>query len=225
MEQDRKKAEEEEKARLARIAEEEEAIKRRQIENAALEAQLEQILPQVREADLIAAELGRDVRFNSQLTGVIPDFGVAGKNNMKKEFLIKVDNREDGVSYLWNADKFTNRIFLMREKYNEYVDNLGKIPDFSNKDEDPFYDVPQPIMLGKSYLELASLSYMIDSDKAAGVYTTNTAYPDGTCGTLYISYTPCDADGTGEPPDELLVEEAEELLGKQIHFKVNVEKA
>lgn len=41
LEADRKKAEEEEKARLARIAEEEEAIKRRQIENAALEAQLE----------------------------------------------------------------------------------------------------------------------------------------------------------------------------------------
>lgn len=179
----------------------------------------------MREADLIAAELNRDVRFNSQLTGVIPDFAIGSSNNSKREFLIKVDNREDGVSYLWNVDKFANRIILMREKYNEYVDNLGKIPDFSNKDEDPFYDVPQPIMLGKSYLNLAPLAYTLDCEKEAGIYTTNTAYPDGTCGKLKISYLPCDEEGTGEAADELLVDEPEELLGKQIFFKVNVTSA
>jgi hypothetical protein len=184
----------------------------------------------VREADLIAAELNRNIRFNSELVGIIPDFpDKNGSQDSKREFFIKVDNREDGVAYIWNADKFSNRVILMRDKYNEYVDNLGKIPDFSNKEDDPFWDKAQPIMIGKSYLELATLAYSFDHGKDAKIFTTLSAYPDGTCGELTCSYVPCDDTGDGEPADELMEiagpEDLNLLLGKQIFFKVKVDGA
>ena len=87
---------------------------------------------------MIAGEFDRKITFSSQLTSQLPDFDEV--KNMKKEFKIKVDNREEGYFYVWDADKFANGVYMMRDKYNEYVDNLGKIPDFSNKDEDPFWD-------------------------------------------------------------------------------------
>ena len=37
---------------------------------------------------------------------------------------------------------------------------------------------------------------------------------------MKVGYYPCDAEGTGEPDDEALVEEPEELLGQTIYFNV-----
>jgi hypothetical protein len=90
----------------------------------------------------------------------MPDFG--DMKAQKREFKIKVDNREGGYFYIWDPDKFSNRVYEMRELYNEYCDNLGKIPDFSDKSKDPFWDNPEPVLIGKSYLGLASLGYTLD---------------------------------------------------------------
>lgn len=75
MEEERRKSKEDEEKRLEKIRQEEENIKRRQAETAALEGKLEQILPQVREANLIASEFDRKITFSSQLSSVMPDFG------------------------------------------------------------------------------------------------------------------------------------------------------
>jgi len=86
-------AAEREVARQDRIKKEEEMIKLRQAENSALEQKLEEILPKVREANMIAAEFNRDIRFNSQLTSAMPDFG--DLKSEKRIFAVKTDNRED----------------------------------------------------------------------------------------------------------------------------------
>lgn len=152
----------------------------------------------------------------------MPDFDEL--KSQKREFKIKVDNREEGYFYVWEPDKFANRIYMMRDKYNEYVDNLGKIPDFSNKEEDPFWDSPEPVLIGKSYLGLASLVYSLDDALELKVFSTNTAFASGECGTINVGYEACNAEG-GPPPDEFLeVEDAQEMLGKEIFFKVNVDK-
>ena len=75
LEQEKIAAAEREAERQERIRKEEEMIKLRQAENSALEQKLEQILPKVREANMISAEFQRDIRFNSQLTSAMPDFG------------------------------------------------------------------------------------------------------------------------------------------------------
>jgi len=130
LEQDKLAAVERDKERAEKIRREEELIKLRQAENSALEQELEKILPLVREANMIAAEFNRDIRFNSQLTSAMPDFGDIKAE--KRIFEIKVDNREVGYFYVWNPDKFTDRVEMMRELFNEYVESAGEMPDFSN---------------------------------------------------------------------------------------------
>ncbi len=130
LEQEKIAAAERERERQEKIRKEEEMIKLRQAENSALEADLERILPLVREANMIAAEFSRDIRFNSQLTSTMPDFGDIKAE--KRIFQIKVDNREDGYFYVWDPEKFVNRVEMMRAMFNEYVES-GEMPDFTDK--------------------------------------------------------------------------------------------
>lgn len=114
-------AAEREKERAEKIKREEDMIKLRQAENSALEQKLEQILPLVREANMIAAEFNRDIRFNSNLTSAMPDFGDLKAE--KRIFQVKTDNREDGYFYVWDPEKFTNRVEMMRAMFNDYVES------------------------------------------------------------------------------------------------------
>ena len=72
-------------------------------------------MPLVREANMIAAEFQRDIRFNANLTSAMPDFG--DLRGEKRVFQVKVDNREVGYFYMWSPDKFENRIDMMRELF------------------------------------------------------------------------------------------------------------
>ena len=80
---------------------------------------------------MIAAEFNRDIRFNSQLTSAMPDFGDIKAE--KRIFEIKVDNRETGYFYVWNPGKFSDRVEMMRELFNEYVESGAEMPDFSDQ--------------------------------------------------------------------------------------------
>jgi len=128
---------------------------------------------------------------------------------------------------VWDPEKFTNRVEMMRAMYNEYIENDCKIPDFSDKNTDPFWDPPEPILIGKSYLQLQALSYILGSDtNHCPIFTTATNVKGGLAGKLTCSFEPCDADGVGEAdiPDDF-EDEPEQLLGKEIIFRVEVEKA
>jgi len=223
IEQERVQAAEREKERQEKIRREEELIKLRQAENSALEHELERILPLVREANMIAAEFRRDIRFNTQLTSAMPDFG--DLKAQKRVFEIKVDNREVGYFYIWTPEKFSNRVEMMREMFNEYVESGGQIPDFSDTEQDPFWDPPEPILIGKSFMQLKNLGYTLENEDRAPIFTTATNIKDGKAGELNCAYWPCDITGEEEPDDELLVDDPEELLNKEIFFRVEVKDA
>jgi hypothetical protein len=58
------------------------------------------------------------------------------------------------------------------------------------------------------------------------IFTTNTSIPNGECGNLSVGYTPTDATGNGDPPEDLLdVEDIKQMLGREIYFNVNIDKA
>lgn len=153
---------------------------------------------------MIAAELGREIRFNVKMVSTMPDFG--DLKDSKREFKIKVDNKEDGYFYMWEPDKFTNRLYMMRENLNEYFDNNGEVPDFSNKELDSFWDPPEPVLIGTSYLKLQNLGYMLESEGKIAIFSTSGS-SDGKNGMLDASYFPVTASGSEDLPDEFLVEE------------------
>lgn len=218
IEQEKLKQAREEAERQERIRKEEAAIKRKQEEYAALESKLDGVLPQVNEANMIAAELKREVRFNVKMVSTMPDFG--DLKDSKREFKIKVDNKEEGYFYMWDPEKFTNRLFMMRENVNEFFDT-GVIPDFSNHDEDAFWDPPEAVLIGTSYLKLQNLGYCLESDGKISIFSTSGS-ADGKNGEVDASYWPVTATGEEDLPDDLLVEQPEELLGKEIFFRVDI---
>lgn len=136
------------------------------------------------------------------------------------DVVIKVDNDEEKYSYEWTTDKFQNRLYIMRELLDEFFES-NQIPQKS-KDEDPFWDPTEPQLIGQSYLQLKNLAYVLDNSADIAVLSTDGT--DGNRGKLTVSYIPCDETGEDEPDDSLLVEEPEELVGKDVCFKVCIDK-
>jgi hypothetical protein len=105
---------------------------------------------------------------------------------------------------------------MIRELLNNFFEN-GELPDFNNKDNDPFWDPPEPLLIGTSYLSLKSLGFMLNNELEAKIFSSDGS--KGTRGILSCSFTPCDKDGDPDNlDDELLVDEPKELLGKEICF-------
>ena len=66
---------------------------------------------------------------------------------------------------------------------------------------------------------------MLENNNDGGAINmlSTTAGKDGISGKLKCGYWPVNYDGSEDLPDELLVEEPEELLGKEIFFRVDIE--
>lgn len=66
---------------------------------------------------------------------------------------------------------------------------------------------------------------MLESEGKINIFSTSAGGSDGINGKLDCSYWPVTEDGGEDLPDELLVDEPEELKGKEIHFRVQVNSA
>ena len=118
-----------------------------QAEYNRVEKALNHILPMVNEANLAATELKRDIKFNTKLVKKMDPFLKAGALSQgPTDVIVKVDNNEDKYFYEWPAEKFQNRIFMIREILDQFFDT-GELPKL-DKNEDPFWDPPNPILIG-----------------------------------------------------------------------------
>jgi len=70
----------------------------------------------VNEGNLAATELKRGIKFNTKMVKRLDPFLKDGQmSHGKTEILVKVDNDEEKYYYEWTADKFHNRIYMIRE--------------------------------------------------------------------------------------------------------------
>lgn len=139
------------------------------------------------------------------------------------EIVVKVDNNEEKYFYEWPAEKFRNRLYIIKDVLEEFFDTGTK--PVLDKDTDPFWDPPNPILIGQSFLQLEPLGYFIENNLTnAKILTIDGA--EGYKGEVSIGYMPCDKDGNeGEDymPEELEVDELDDLVGKgSLYFKVYV---
>jgi len=111
---------------------------------------------------------------------------------------------------------------MIRDVINKYYE-MEELPDFNDKDYDPFWDPPEPLLVGVSYISLHNLLFCIENELNALIFSSEGQ--EGSRGELSIKYFPCDAEGDGEPSDDVIVEEPEEIMGKEIHFRVEIESA
>lgn len=93
-------------------------------------------------ANTIASELRRRVGF--KITSQKTDKGVVPA--------VLVDNNETMTSYTWSVEKFYNRYYFIQDYYADMLDD-GIVQRY-NKDNDPFYDPPEPVFKGTLMISL-----------------------------------------------------------------------
>ena len=98
--------------------------------------------------------------------------------------------------------------------YQQYLDG----EDVLNRprEEDPFWEPIEDVLIGTASVFLQSLSYALDFEDKL----TITDYKGLEEGHLYVNITPCNQAGKTLDEDSF-VDEPSELLGKPYHFKVS----
>lgn len=185
-------------ARLAAQIEESKKLAARHeqeiIGRTVLDEQLLRMLPLVHEANAISGELGKGLRFAVKLISKTIEIdssesggegdsevdlgssvgsllvGVKGKLATEVAVLVHHDDDISRDAVMWSANKFNDRIYLMREVYQLWVDggetfenNLSyQSSIFSNPSGDPFYDPPEDTLVGVAYLQLEAVRWLLD---------------------------------------------------------------
>ena len=111
---------------------------------------------------------------------------------------------------------------MMRDHLNQYFED-GQIPDYSDKDKDPFWDPPEPLQVGTCYLQLKALGYMVENSMDAKILSSEGT--QGMRGYLNLAYWPCAPNGVDEIDDDMIVDDPSELLGRDVHFRVEINHA
>lgn len=114
---------------------------------------------------------------------------------------------------------------MMREILNEYFDK-NTLPDFENKDNDPFWDPPQPLQIGVSFLSLKMLSYVFENEAEVKIFSSEGT--QAVRGQIKVAYYPCDSNGEGEPDEDLMIDDEQDpsaLIGKDLYFRVEIKTA
>ena len=79
----------------------------------------------------------------------------------KPEVCVKMKNLENGTEFIWPKEKFLNRLYLMKEMYNNYEEEEEEwdVPE----DNDPFKeDVNTEVNIGSVQVFLQPIAYMVE---------------------------------------------------------------
>jgi len=178
----------------------------------------------INEAQNLAKELARNIRFEPRIVTKYPEVLHMHPLQMLKEctfdLFIQVLNGEDGTSYMWSEDKFTDRLYLIKDMYNEFVQK-GELT-LPEKEKDPFWDENEPIFIGMGFYMLKGLAHMIDNP--VDVNLIGNLY-EHSGGKLYLNIVPVDSEGNKDIPPEAIPNDPMELVNSQMDFMVEIKEA
>eukprot|EP00945_MAST-04E_sp_MAST-4E-sp1_P003988 g3988.t1 len=159
-------------------------------EKKVIEGQLTASLPLVSEVNAYAKAFGKALSFSAKLVAdhsksILALPNVSKSAGSKKEDAAEqlevgvevVPVKKSGpkastIPVMWNYDKFMARLYLMREMYRSYVRGgrtVACLRKLYTKDNDPFGDFMQHVLIGRSYLYLDSLSYFLEFEDSVPI--------------------------------------------------------
>ncbi|XP_052248408.1 kinesin-like protein KIF28P [Dreissena polymorpha] len=181
-----------------------------------LQEDLIQMLPMVSEANAMAEELHKGVKFEINL--VSPQ--ARGQKNGKTEVMVKMLAQDgSGNDWLWDRNKFINRKYIMQEMYANFVDGDENwdLP----QEKDPFWEPADcEKLIGTCHVLLQSLAYNIDLQEKLVI----SDFKGQDQGHVDIAIVPCTKDYKPVGEDEF-VEDPKELLGKPLFCIVKITAA
>ena len=137
---------------------------------ALLQEDLIDVMPAVEEANSISEELDKKVKFEiilisphmlGKMQGPAKADGFKDMKSTKPEVCVKMKNLENGTEFIWPKEKFLNRLYLMKEMYNNYEEEEEDwdVPE----DNDPFKeDVNTEVNIGSVQVFLQPIAYMVE---------------------------------------------------------------
>lgn len=200
---------------------------------AAVQEEIEKLLPMIGYANDVSAELEKHRKF--QFTFVNPLY--AGGDDTAATSHVKMTNLETGNEWLLSSDEFIERRFRIEEMYRKHQqggegddddddddeadddDDEDTTSDATNDDapSDPFHHDTADVVVGTVNVPLDGLAYNLDFDD--DVFIQN--YEARSCGTLEVAVQPCTAEGG--PVD--FIDDPDEMLGKPLYFKLIIRTA
>lgn len=126
-----------------------------------LQHKLAKYLSRITEVNLIAKELNKNITLSVKLqnTNILD---ATHEKLVKPKILIQVTNREERRRYLWDLKTFKNRYFIIKDLLEKFYET-NELPKV-NKEEDPFWDPPEPQVLAQAHLLMAPIGYLLDID-------------------------------------------------------------
>ena len=106
----------------------------------------------------------------------------------RRSIKIKVVNREAGYNYWWDVEKLENRYYIIKDMSETYFET-GAIPELSEK-EDPFWDPPEHVLIGRAFLTTKALSYLFDNETTLSIIGE-----EDHCGEITVNMIPTDESG------------------------------
>lgn len=180
-----------------------------------MERKISKYLGLITETNLISRELNREVEFSLKL-----DYNLAITTKEKPLVHVEAINLEEKTIYHWSLSKFRNRYYFIKEILDKYLET-NKFPNLS-KEEDPFWDPQEPLLLGVAYIKLLSLVYLVENIVEASILTL-----EGAIGSLFLEIVPTDILGLKNLSfdDNYLIEDPSELLGRRLDFLLKIKEA
>ncbi|KAG7390576.1 hypothetical protein PHYPSEUDO_007516 [Phytophthora pseudosyringae] len=180
---------------------------RERVERAKFDDLLLQSIPLVNEANSIADELQKQTLFTLRLltsgptrvalagtAGTLEDEELAISNGIGAELKVEVNFQESGTfrSVMWDIEQFHANVYVMREMYQTFIEH-NRLPAYVDTwtstygdDCDPFYDPPQPQLIGKSFVVLRNLVFGCKINETTSIFN----HMGGNSGSLKCEITP-----------------------------------
>ena len=202
------------------------------IEAALLNKDLLEILPNIELANAISEELHKNVRFEIMLVsphivgqmsrlGSSSDHHTANDQNHfeRTQVFIKVYNINNNLEFEWPKEKFLNRMYIMKEMYQNYEQGSEEDWDLP-LNKDPFYDEPTlDQLIGVAHLFLQPLAFMVELNEQIEIID----YRGNEIGIINIDINPCDQTGRlFNELDDNFVDSPSELIGRPMYFIVRI---
>jgi hypothetical protein len=176
--------------------------------------------PMIIEANEIAKTLGRNIIFEFQYAGCVPDEGFSGVTQEATDDLLKqrpgkaeirVENHELRQIYVWTPEKFRARFDDMREMLSH-----GFKPE-----EDPFTDKIEPLLIGEGFYKLEALANLIDNPVTPKLIGSTFEVH----GNISLNLVPVNPDGSGGDTGDLdfIPEDPTDLIDQRIDFIVQID--
>jgi len=206
------------KEQIATTSKEQQRKQSKQKRQAMLEEMIMQTIPMVEEANAIAEELSKSMRFDMELVASLDSNSDSDSIMLDTQLWIKVTN----PLMMWEREKFVNRLYLMREMYEDFVESdrdLGKLDEIYGDEYDPFYDPTEELLIGKAYVMLTPLMFFINIEDSPPIIH----YQGKTDGSLEVMVS-LDDEQIARFDDIDAEEETtlRDIVGQNLNLKVTV---